>query len=180
MHFLAAAALSLATVLAPHEASEDIAVLRRALESVHPGLVRYVPKPKVDAMLARLETRARQSITPDDLYVEVSRVLAAVHCDHTKAEYPAALAQYRREHPTHLPFRFRLIDGRMFVYSSSDAESLPRGTEVLSIDGQPIAAIVDGVKPLVSYDGATAFVVPSRLEADSDLLGSAASWCACP
>ena len=160
-------------VLTPSQASEDIALLRRALEDVHPGLHRYTPKVRMDSAFARLERRAASPVGDGELYVEISRLLAEIHCDHTKAEYPAALAQHRRQRPTHFPFRFRLFDRRMYVASSDSAQPpLARGTEIVAINGVPVSKILTDIEPLIAYDGLTSFVRATKLEADPDLMGS--------
>lgn len=159
--------------LSPEQAAADVALARRALELVHPGLYRYTPKAEMDAAFGRLEGRVRQPISDIELYGEISRLLATIRCDHTKAELPSALSKFRKENPSHLPFRFRLFDGRMYVASSDPGQPpLERGTEILSINGVPVSTIIERIRPAVSYDGFTDFVIPSKLEADSDLLGS--------
>jgi C-terminal processing protease CtpA/Prc len=49
-----------------------------------------------------------------------------------------------------VPFQFRWIDVRMVVTS---AGALPRGTEVLRIDGRPVRDILTALIPLVRADG---------------------------
>jgi hypothetical protein len=155
--------------LSPEQAAADVALVRQALETIHPGLYRYTPRAEMDAAVARLEERVKKPISDVELYGEVSLLLAKIHCDHTKAELPGAISKYRKENPTHLPFRFRIFDGRMYVASSPDLE---RGTEILSINGVPVSAILARIAPAVSYDGITDRVIPAKLEADSDLMGS--------
>ena len=46
-------------VIAPEDARSDVELLRRALETVHPGLYRYSAKAEVDAAFARVEARSR-------------------------------------------------------------------------------------------------------------------------
>ena len=158
-----------AKTLSPEQAAADVALTRQALEVIHPGLDRYTPKAEMEAAFARLEERVKQPISDVELYGEISLLLAKIHCDHTKAELPGALSKYRKENPTHLPFRFRLFDGKMYVASSNQ---LARGTEILSINGVPVPDLLARIGPAVSYDGLTSAVIPSKLEADSDLMGS--------
>ena len=160
-----------AKMLSAEQAAADVALARQALELIHPGLYRYTPKAEMDAAFAGLEQRVKQPISDVELYGEMSLLLAKIHCDHTKAELPGALTKFRKENPTHLPFRFRLFDGRMYVASSSSPQ-LERGTEILSINGVPVSEILARIGPAVSYDGSTDHVIPSKLEADSDLMGS--------
>ncbi|HEX6903897.1 MAG TPA: S41 family peptidase [Thermoanaerobaculia bacterium] len=162
-----------ARILPPEQAAEDVALVRRALETIHPGYDRYTSRADLDAAFARLEERVTRPILDVELYGEVSLLLARIHCDHTKAELPGALSKYRKENPSHFPFRFRLFDGRMFVESSDPAQApLERGTEILSINGVPVRAVLEKIAPAISYDGLTDFVKPAKLEADSDLMGS--------
>lgn len=162
-----------AVMLTAAQATADVAMMRRALEEAHPGLYRYIPKSSIDGAFQRLEQRAAQPISDVALYGEISLLLGTIRCDHTKAEFSEALTQYRQENPSHLPFRFKLFDGRMFVFSSDPAQpALKRGTEILSINGVLIGEIINRLLPAISVDG---FTDPSRLtklEADSDLMGS--------
>lgn len=161
-------------MLSVDSARADVALLRKALEGIHPGLYRYASKAEIDAAFARLEARAERPMDELEMYREVSLLLALLRCDHTKAELPAGFARFRRERPTHLPFRFRLFDGRMYVASSDSAQApLRRGTEVLSIDGVSVEDLLAALEPAVSFDGLTSFVRAAKLEADSDLMGTA-------
>jgi hypothetical protein len=153
-------------------ALEDVRLLRRALESVHAGYDRYAPPDTLAAAWARLEAAAARG--PDQLafYGEVSRLLAVLRCDHTKAELPAALEAWQRANPWHLPFRFRLFGRRMFVDVAPPATGLARGDEVLALDGRPVEAVLDTLASLVAIDGRTEHVRLAKLEGDGDLYGT--------
>lgn len=155
-------------MLTPAQASADVALLRRAMETVHPGLTRYVPRPQVDAAFARLEAQARQPISTLALHREIARLVASIHCDHSKPELPEAIEAWRQTSASHLPFRFRLIEGRMIVLSGA----LPKGAEVTAINGRQVAQILNAVAPLVAYDGDTDQAVAVKIADDSDLGGS--------
>lgn len=66
-------------MLTPAQASSDVALMRRALETIHPGLYRYVSKAQVDASFARLEAQARQPIGTLALHREIARMVASIH-----------------------------------------------------------------------------------------------------
>ncbi|HEX5634357.1 MAG TPA: S41 family peptidase, partial [Gemmatimonadales bacterium] len=78
----------------------------------------------------------------------------------------------RRTNPSHLPFRFRLFDRRMFVDTAAAGTGLARGDEVEAIDGRPVALLLDSLAPLVAIDGFTEHVRLAKLEADGDLYGT--------
>jgi Peptidase family S41 len=155
-------------MLSAAQASSDVALMRRAMETIHPGLYRYVPKRQVDAGFARLEALARQPTATLTLHREIARMVASIHCDHSKPELPDAIERWRQTNASHLPLRFRLIEGRMIVTSGA----LPKGAEITAINGRPVPQILTAVAPLVAYDGDTDQAIAVKIADDSDLGGS--------
>ncbi|MBL8898531.1 MAG: hypothetical protein JNM84_12920, partial [Planctomycetes bacterium] len=67
--------------------------------------------------------------------------------------------------PTHLPFTFRLFDGRMFVDRVAEsAPALSRGDEILALDGRATSELLEQVGRTVNLDGFTDAARASRLE----------------
>ncbi len=159
-------------MLTANEATRDVDLLIRALETVHPGLYRYTAKPEIDAAFAQLKASASAPITELTLHGHIARMLATIHCDHTKAEMSEEMTAYRTNNPTHLPLRFQLIEGRMIVVSNDgQATTPPIGSEILSINGMAVPALLLKLAPLVSYDGTTDQAIAAKLADDSDLMG---------
>lgn len=152
--------------LSAAQSAHDIALLRRALDTIHPGFTRYATKAEVDAAFARLAASAPTSTLA--LHREIARLLASIHCDHSKPELPDAIQAWRHANASHLPLRFRLIEGRMIVLSGA----LPRGAEITAINGRPVPQILNAVAPLVAYDGDTDQAIAVKIADDSDLSGS--------
>jgi hypothetical protein len=157
--------------LSPAQAAADVALLRQALEQVHAGYDRYVPRYVMDTAFARLDRRLATPITGLQLYREVALLLAKIRCNHTKAEFPGALEQYREKVATHLPLRVRVFDKRIFVRVSA-GNAIARGTEIVSINGVSASDIVTKLSRFAAVDGYTDFVRPALLERDADLMGS--------
>ena len=159
-------------LLSAEQATRDVDLLIRALETVHPGLYRYTGKPEIDAAFAQLRVATAAPITELELHGAIARLLAAIHCDHTKAEMSEQLTAYRTNHPTHLPLRFQLIEGRMIVVSNDGQTGAPVvGSEILSINDMPVPALLLKLAPMVSYDGTTDQAIAAKLADDSDLMG---------
>ncbi len=159
-------------MLSAEQATGDVTLLRRAIETVHPGLYRYSSKADIDAAFARLEAAARKPISELALHGEIARLLAAIHCDHSKAEMSDGLSAFRNQNPTHLPLRFQLIEGRMIVLSNDGQPGAPPvGSEILGINGMAVPALLLKLAPLVSYDGTTDQAIAAKLADDSDLMG---------
>lgn len=159
--------------LTAEQASADVALMRRALETIHPGLYRRTSVAQMNAAFASLEAAAREPISELELYRRISLVLADIRCNHTKAEQSAAIEAWRIDHPSHLPFRFRLLRGRMIIESSDPNQvTLPRGAEVVSINGRSVRSLVRTLGAYVPIDGDTIWARQTNLANDGDLMGS--------
>ncbi len=167
----AAAASYPAHTLSPSQISADVTLMRQALEQVHAGYDRYVPRRVMDTAFARLGRRAATPMTDLELYREVALLLARIRCNHTKAEYPAALESFRTKTATHLPVRVRVFEKRLFVDTSA-GNAIAHGTEIVSINGTPTKDIVEKLSRFVAIDGFTDFARAALLERDNDLMGS--------
>ncbi len=160
-------------MMAPEAARADLALARRALETIHPGYARYTPKAELDAIWADMEAAAEAGVTRERLYVDLSRLLAAIRCDHTKAELPDDIADARNVEATYLPFRFVLFDGRMYADTVAENGPLKRGEEILSIDGRPVAEWISQVADLVPVDGDADRVKPLAIAYSTEFMGGA-------
>jgi hypothetical protein len=159
-------------LLTSDQARADIALMRRALETIHPGLYRYRSKAEIDAAFMRLEAVVSRPISDLQLWRAVALMLAEIHCDHTKAEMSEALERYRNTHATHLPVQFDFIEGRMIVVSNDGQPNAPPpGSEITAINDIPVPRIVASLGRAVAYDGATVEAIAAKLSADGDLMG---------
>ena len=159
------------TTLTPSAVRTDVALLRQGLEQVHAGYDRYQPRRVMDTAFARLERRAAEPMTDLELYREVALLLATIRCNHTKAEYPAALERYRSTAATHFPALVRIFDQKLYVDRSSDP-SIAGGTEIVRINGIPAADVITKLSRYAAVDGFTDFARSTLLERDDDLMGS--------
>lgn len=137
--------------------SPDIAILRQAWESLHPGLHRYNTP---EQMSARLDRLTRSWAEPGDFrarLLSLTRVTAAVRCGHTyPSPYNAGLEIVQAMYPgrTLVPFRFRWLDRRMIVTRDDTGRDLfPVGAEILAINGVDTGALLRGLVPLARADG---------------------------
>jgi hypothetical protein len=145
----------------------DAVVLRRAYETLHPGLYRYRTKAQIDAAFAALAGEFARDRTLAEAYLAIARLTTFIQCGHT---YPNFFNQGQEVERTLLkrprvPFEFRWLDRRMVITRAYvDMPGLQRGTEVLSIDGRPVAAILDGLLPYSRADGGNDAKRVSNLE----------------
>lgn len=132
----------------------DIAILREALR-LHPGLYRYNTPSQVEARIAQLEPAFVAAPGLSARYLLLSRFLATIRCGHSYCNFfnqKKAVASDLFDRPTRLPFHFRWIRGTMVVtdYGGSD---LPRGSEVLEVDGAIPRDMLARLLPYARADG---------------------------
>lgn len=158
--------------LSAAQAQADIALMRRGLETIHPGLYRYRSEAEADASFERLQNSVTGPISDLALWRALALTLAEIHCDHTKPEGSDAIARYRRAQASHLPLRFRIIEGRMVVVSNDGQPGAPpSGSEITAINGKPVPRILATLGQAVAYDGATEQAIAAKLASDGDLDG---------
>ncbi len=156
--------------LSATDVSGDLRVLRNALETVHPGYARYATRRQLDTAWARLERRVQSGTTDAELYRETALLLALIRCGHTKAEFPATIAAWRDSAATFLPFRFRIVDGRMQTLTAT--AGIPRGSIIVRINGVPVDSLRQILTRYASVDGYTDHARDALLAFDSDVFGS--------
>ena len=146
------------------ELGQDLALLQRAMEALHPGLMLHNTEADLGRVLDRLGADVRrlaaaygEAIPMPAAYLPIARAVAALRDGHTQVSLynqsdELAAALYAR--PDRVPFAFRLVGGRMVVTGDATPDrALPRGTEVLTLDGRPVADVLDALVPYASADG---------------------------
>ena len=152
----AAATLKASSILQAVGLQADVAMLRRAYEALHPGLYRYNTPAQMDAAFRALELEFERDRTLADAYLAFSIFAAKVKCGHTyanfynqKKEVQEALFRAGR-----VPFYFRWLGTRMIITTSFASDlHLQSGTEVLAINGTPVATILDRLMTVARADG---------------------------
>jgi hypothetical protein len=132
----------------------DIAILREALR-LHPGLYRYNSPLRISERIARLEAAFIGAPGLEARYLMLSRFLATIRCGHTYCNFfnqSKRVATALFDRPTRLPFHFRWLAGAMVV-TEHGGPDLPRGTEVLEINGITPRAMLARLFPYARADG---------------------------
>lgn len=136
---------------------DDIAILREAYETLHPGLYRYNARAEMSVRFEALERTWSRPQSLAQAYLSLSRFLATVKCGHTYANFynqSDAVHQQLFTARDRLPFRFVWLGERMVVTEnlSSDTRLAP-GAEVLAINGVRSAAVLRQLMAYARADG---------------------------
>lgn len=137
--------------------SGDIAILRQAWQTMHPGLTRYATPSRIAADLHTLADAWKRPSTFKERFLALSRVTASIQCGHT---YPSpynggetVVARLYADRSL-VPFRFRWINDSLVVTDDDGGQGLfPRGTIITAIDRVSTRDLLARLIPLARADG---------------------------
>lgn len=141
-----------ATLLPPEALRADLALLRDAWITIHPGLHRYLTPAAFQRMFARADRWAAKPRTLAETYLQLAHMAAQIRCGHS---YPNPLNQSEAVDSAlfagrdRLPFTFDWIEGRMIATGGA----LEPGTEVAAVDGVASRRLLAAMLPLARADG---------------------------
>lgn len=148
---------SFKTVVRAAGLQADVAILRKAYEALHPGLLRYNNKAQMDAEFERLRAQLDHDQSLQDAYLAFSFFAAKVRCGHTYANFfnqPKAVVAELFEGENRVPFYFEWLGNQMIVTRDfTPGKQLPRGTQVLEINGTPASALLARLITITRADG---------------------------
>lgn len=139
--------------------ANDLAIVRSAM-AMHPGLYLHRTPAQIDVALARFETDYAHAADTEDLaraYLALSRFLATLRCGHSYANFfnqDDADVKRLFDRSTRVPFFFRWVGNRMVILRDPSAMRLPRGTEVLALNGLTATQVLATLMPVTRADGA--------------------------
>ncbi|GAB5517973.1 MAG: S41 family peptidase [Rhodothermales bacterium] len=151
-------------LLTPAQLHEDLRVLRDGVTALHPGLLLHNTEAEVAAIYTRLETRIAElaaqygeAIPMPAAYPAFVKAVAAIRDGHTQVSMynqgPFVTASLYTP-ANRVPFAFRLIGERMIITGDATPDAvLPPRTEVLSLDGRPVADVLRALMVYASADG---------------------------
>jgi len=165
--------------LSAAQARADLALLRRGFDTLHPGLHRRATPADIDAAFAAADQAVAGGSTQTGMFLLCSQIAAAVNCGHTWASHYNArpdMKQLLLAGRDKLPFTLRWVQGRALVTGSA-APEVAAGSELLAIDGRPVAEIVAALLPLLRADGQHAGAIGKRrAQLDSVPSGGGMDW----
>ena len=133
----------------------DLAYVRGVLQEAHPALYWYTPKDSLDRAFVQAAAALTHPLAEPEYWKILQTVVARVRCGHTRVQPSAAYrAWFRRQPHPYLPFTVAVRQNRLFIaQNQSLAPELRPGTELLAIDGHPVAEVLPRLRSLISADG---------------------------
>jgi len=150
---------SFPVVFSKEKLREDFSSFRSILEATHPALYDYTKKEVLDSLFDRNYARIDGSLDFSDFLILMTEVISQVGCGHSSMWIPGAFWNVA---PDGLfPLKMYIREDRAFVIGSyyeegnlpQESVTLPPGSEILSINGEPLKDIVERLEALTSADG---------------------------
>jgi len=136
------------------ELKEDLHILKKNLEEVHPGLYAYHSKEKFDTLFSEIEQNLKQPLTGVDFYRKLLPILPLIANNHTHIMCPEDYKDALANDLPRLPFRLYLKERRLFVNEDhSNEQIIGVGKEIKSINGKSVGDLVDQIINTSSKDG---------------------------
>ena len=130
----------------------DFEQFRSILEETHPALYDYTDKRVLDSLFDRNYAAIQNDLDFNSFLVLMTEVISQVGCGHSSLWIPG---DYWTVAP-HKLFPLKLkAEGEMFFISGyfTDTASVPKGSKIISINGEPIEQIAARLESLTSSDG---------------------------
>ncbi|NQX77789.1 S41 family peptidase [Gilvibacter sp.] len=150
---------------------QDVALYKRALEGLHPGLLRYNTAQNIDKEFDRFLNDLPVRITEADFFVRLSKLTAKIKCGHTYLNpwnMDAAMRERLFSGNIYLPLGIKVIDGQFYVVENvSENDAIEQGAEIKSINGISALEIYEKLKSISKTDGSNTNSVDHYLSLDN-------------
>lgn len=136
----------------PDDLIKDFDIMTLALEQAHGRLYQLNPINKYRELIEKTKRKLENKMTELDFYNLICPIIASIKCGHTGISLSKMQRQYLKNQSRFIPFKLKFIDGKAFVVKSINDE-LEIGSEIISINNQPIADIVTNIFKNLCTDG---------------------------
>lgn len=140
---------------APQDLQQDFDLFRASLEEAHPGLYWYAPKDSMDRAFAAGRAKLADSLTESGFRYVLASVLSKIRCGHTTVRPSRAAAAYAAPPGYSFPLLVKAWPDTVVVTANLNRRdtAVTRGVLLKSIDGRPMAAVIDSLFAFLSADG---------------------------
>jgi len=131
---------------------EDFLQFRNILETTHPALYDYTSKEVLDSIFDSNYKRINSELEFSQFLILMTEVISRVGCGHSSLWVPE---RFWNVDPKKLfPLKLVISKNKIFVKGDFDnSHEIPIGSEILSINHQPINLIIKRLSSLTSSDG---------------------------
>ena len=131
---------------------EDLLFFRNTLQKNHPGLYRYKTADQVNEMFDSCYNTLKDSMTNLEFGKIIMYIISGLEDGHTGSTVPRLLTSHYGQNKPLFPIYLYFIGNRAYALCSA-VENIYPGTEILSIDGEPVSEILNNMFKYLPSDG---------------------------
>jgi len=137
------------------ELKADFLYLINKLREYHPRLYSYTSEDTFNGMVSHAHSKLDRDMSLEAFYLEIAPLVAAVKCSHTGIHLPASYRAYLQEQGNFFPLELYIRGKEAFSLSPCGPEKggLAPGTQILSINGQPMGRIIETLLSIIPAEG---------------------------
>lgn len=133
----------------------DFSLFKQAMKEAHPGLYRYNTKGQIDSLFVQTENLISHEMTQQEFYRLLLPLVVQIKCGHTKFHPDNNwTSNFYFNVEKVFPWRLHFDGEKAYVlgdyFNSGD---MPKGAEVVSIQGKPMPEIIREMLPAFFSDG---------------------------
>ena len=139
----------------PTALAEDYNVFQASLEEAHPSLYWYTPKDSMDYYFGVGRSKLQDSLTESGFRYVLAYVLSKIRCGHTTVRASDGALRYNGPQGLSFPLLVKAWPDTVVVTANLNRRdsNVTRGAILKSIDGKPMAFIIDSLFKFLSADG---------------------------
>jgi hypothetical protein len=131
---------------------QDFSIFREALQKEHAGLYRYKSKKSLDKLFDSCFSALNHPMRQLDFAKLIMFMISSIEDGHTGTNFSRLLLNYYSKNEKLFPISVFFITKRAYVLCSKIKE-LPTGSEILSIDTEPVSGIREKLLHYLPSDG---------------------------
>jgi len=140
--------------LSVKQLEEDFRILVNTFQKAHPGFYRHTSPETMQSRILAIRAQLDRPMSDIAFFRKLLPFIGGVECGHTNARPPKTFRGFLLEKAKIFPFDLQFIDQRAFVGKNlSGDETIPKGSEILKINGDPLETIVKRLLPGFGTDG---------------------------
>ncbi|WP_432411375.1 S41 family peptidase [Rasiella sp. SM2506] len=140
------------TIYQPDAMQKDLLKFKTALINTHPGIYEYQTPEEFELFMNQLNLEASKPLEAKTFYKIVLKLIAKIHDAHSGAHPYKALGKVFKNQKR-LPFQVFIKNQRIFIVRNMSNQSIPEGSEIISIDASLSNNIVSEMLKHYSADG---------------------------
>jgi hypothetical protein len=137
-------------IFTPSEIKADMATLKQKFEKLHPGMYYYESQANYEKLYDSLYLAANKPMTFIEAYQHLAPLVLMIKDGHTNILYGS---KYFPKKTKKVPFYVRKLENGYFLSINQSKDStILRGSEIKTINDEPIEAIIYRIKKYISVD----------------------------